>query len=53
MGDKEILDTNKDSKKKRSRKGNEKIFSALKDKPFNDDVKYLKVHQFTTTVKSN
>ena len=53
MGDKEKLDADKDSKKKRSRKGNEKIFSALKDKPFNDDVKYLKVHQFTTNNKSN
>ena len=41
MGDRVILEQNKKMKKEKN--GNKKLFSALKEKPFSDDVKYLKV----------
>ena len=43
MGDRVILDQNK--KMKKEKHGNKKLFSALKEKPFSDDVKYLKVDE--------
>ena len=44
MGDRVILEQNKKMKKEKN--GNKKLFSALKEKPFSDDVKYLKVDKW-------
>ena len=41
VGDQQQVEKSKETKSKKKKK--EKLFSALKEKPFNDDVKYLKV----------
>ena len=43
VGDRVILDQDKKGKKEKN--GNKKLFSALKEKPFSEDVRYLKVNK--------